>query len=429
MLFLLRDCTNLKVRLNFCFTQIESIMVQNKKVFGLALLCMMASFSFGSSVCLQNSTVEAEDFSSDTKDEYGVVYSRDGKWLLKAPQDLVEYKVKDGTEVIADAAFSGCKIEKIVLPKSLKSIRPYAFSEVFSLKSLVLPEGMEKIDSLAFADFFSLESITIPNSVRAIGEYAFKNCERLKSIRLPEGIRRIERCTFDCCYELKYVYIPENVDFIAEDCFGNCYNLERIEVAPSNREFCSVGGVLYSKDKKTLIVFPGTNGGEKTAVIAEGTEEIGAHAFDTFYSCFDFEPSRTVFIPKSLKDVRNIDFSLFVSVEVDDANPVFCSAYGLLLSKDRKSLVACPAGKVAEGKLVIPDGIETIRSNAFDGLYFDVLELPSSISQIEGNVFIKVETPDGNELIKSILVPKGTIAKFQKLISTKFHSLMRETCK
>lgn len=334
--------------------------------------------------------------------------------------------MKDGTEVIADAAFSGCKIEKIFFPPSLKNIRPYAFSEVFTLKNLVLPEGMEKIDSLAFADFFSLESITIPNSVRTIGECAFKNCERLKSIRLPKGIKRIERRTFDCCYELKYVYIPENLDFIAEDCFDNCYNLERIEVAPSNREFCSVDGVLYSKDKKTLIVFPGTNGGEKTAVIAEGTEAIGAHAFDTFYSCFDFEPSRTVFIPKSLKDVRNIDFSLLVSVEVDDANPVFCSADGLLLSKDRKSLVACPAGKVAEGKLVVPDGIETIRSNAFDGLHFDVLELPSSISQIEGNVFVEVETPDGSELIKSILVPKGTIAKFQKMIPTKFHSLMKE---
>lgn len=415
------------MRLNFCFTQIESIMILNKKVFGLVLLCMMASFSFGSSVSQQNSAVKAEDFSSGTKDEYGVVYSCDGKCLLKAPQDLVEYKVKDGTEVIGEAAFSGCKIEKIVFPKSLKSIRPYAFSEVFTLKNLVLPEGMEKIDSLAFADFFSLESIAIPNSVRAIGEYAFKNCERLKSIRLPKGIKRIERCTFDCCYELKTVYIPENLDFIAEDCFDNCYNLERIEVAPSNREFCSVDGVLYSKDKKTLIVFPGTNGGEKTAVIAEGTEAIGAHAFDTFYSCFDFEPSRTVFIPKSLKDVRNIDFSLLFSVEVDDANPVFCSADGLLLSKDRKSLVACPAGKVAEGKLVIPDGIETIRSNAFDGLYFDVLELPSSISQIEGHVFIEVETPDGSELpIKSIFVPRGTLAKFQKMIPTKFHSLMKE---
>ena len=106
-------------------------MILNKKVFGLAFLCAMTSFSFGSSVCLQNSAVKAEDFSSDTKDEYGVVYSRDGKCLLKAPQDLVEYKVKDGTEFIADAAFSGCKIEKIVLPKSLKNIRPYAFSEVF----------------------------------------------------------------------------------------------------------------------------------------------------------------------------------------------------------------------------------------------------------------------------------------------------------
>jgi hypothetical protein len=225
---------------------------------------------------------------------------------------------------------------------------------------------------------------------------------------------------------LKTVYIPENLDFIAEDCFSDCYNLERIEVAPSNRRYCSVDGVLFSKDKKTLIVFPGTNGGEKTTAIAEGTEAIGAHAFDTFYSCFDFEPSRTVFIPKSLKDVRNIDFSLLVSVEVDDANPVFCSADGLLLSKDRKSLVACPAGKVAEGKLVIPDGIKTIKSGALAGLCLDVLELHGSISQIEDNVFVEVETPDGNELIKSILVPKGTLAKFQKMIPTKIHSLMKE---
>ena len=402
-------------------------MIQNKKVFGLVLLCMMASFSFGSSVSLQNSAVKAEDFSSGTKDEYGVVYSRDGKCLLKAPQDLVEYKVKEGTEVIGEAAFSGCKIEKIVLPPSLKSIRPYAFFEVFSLKNLVLPEGMEKIDSLAFADFFSLESITIPNSVRTIGEYAFKNCENLKSVRLPMELKRIEKFTFDCCYKLKYVYISENLDFLAEDCFSDCYSLERLEVAPSNRRYCSADGVLYSKDKKMLIVFPGTNGGEKTAVIAEGTEAIGEHAFDTFYSCFDFEPSRTVFIPKSLKDVRNIDFSLLVSVEVAESNPVFCSADGFLLSKDGRSLVACPAGKVVEGKLVIPDGIKTIKSGAFAGSCLDVLELPGSISQIEDNVFVEVEAPDGNEfLIKSILVPKETLSKFQKLIPTKFHSLVKE---
>lgn len=47
-----------------------------------------------------------EDLYLSVTDEYGVIYSSDGKRLLKGNKDLSEYTVKEGTEVICDNAFN-----------------------------------------------------------------------------------------------------------------------------------------------------------------------------------------------------------------------------------------------------------------------------------------------------------------------------------
>ena len=65
------------------------------------------------------------------EDEYGVKYSRDGKKLLKASSSFrkKEYVVREGTEVICDGAFSGCKsLQSITIPNSVTKIGGYAFS-------------------------------------------------------------------------------------------------------------------------------------------------------------------------------------------------------------------------------------------------------------------------------------------------------------
>ena len=248
MLFLLRDCTNLKVRLNFCFTQIESIMVQNKKVFGLALLCMMASFSFGSSVCLQNSTVEAEDFSSDTKDEYGVVYSRDGKCLLKAPQDLVEYKVKEGTEVIGDAAFRSCSnLTSVAIPDSVTNIGDEAFYGCSRLTSLTIPNSVTSIGEFAFQDCSSLTSITLSNSLTNINRQAIAQCRNLKSIIIPNGIISISEGAFWECSSLTSVTIPNSVTSIGQDAFQDCSKNLIIYVSKASYalDYCKKQGIKY----------------------------------------------------------------------------------------------------------------------------------------------------------------------------------------
>ena len=58
----------------------------------------------------------------------------------------------------------------------------------------------------------------------------------------------------------------------------NTPNLKSINVNASNPKFSSINGVLFSKDKKTLYVYPGGKEGE-TYTIPTGTETIGELAF------------------------------------------------------------------------------------------------------------------------------------------------------
>ena len=96
-------------------------------------------------------------------DEWGVKYSKDGRKLLKAPQNLDgTYSVKKGTKIICDMAF-------------------YDYS---SLSSLVIPDSVIIIGFGAFEGCSSLESLVVPDSVASIGNEAFRGCN------LPDNLKQ-----------------------------------------------------------------------------------------------------------------------------------------------------------------------------------------------------------------------------------------------
>lgn len=59
--------------------------------------------------------------------------------------------------------------------------------------------------------------------------------------------------------------------------FWNCKKLSSISVSAQNPYFCSINGVLYTEDKKTLVAYPNAHG--KEYVVPHGVEEIGNCAF------------------------------------------------------------------------------------------------------------------------------------------------------
>ena len=95
----------------------------------------------------------------------------------------------------------------------------------------------------------------IPSGVTNIGCYAFLNCSFLKSVTLPASISCI---------------MPE--------VFRGCSSLTAIEVVEGNSRYCSIDGVLFTKDKKEIITYPAGKTREKYT-IPSGVTVIADSAF------------------------------------------------------------------------------------------------------------------------------------------------------
>ena len=191
-------------------------------------------------------------------DEFGVKYSKDGRKLLKAPQNLDgTYSVKKGTKIICDESFRYCEslecivipdgvtsigdsafelcrfLRSLVLPDSVTSIGDEAFRYCESLHNLVLPAGVTSIGNSAFWCCESLCSLVIPDSVTSIGDGAFRDCSSLCSLVLPDGVTSIGNWTFSCCSSLRSLVLPDSVTSIGNSAFEGCSSLSSIVIPNS----------------------------------------------------------------------------------------------------------------------------------------------------------------------------------------------------
>ena len=83
-----------------------------------------------------------------------------------------------------------------------------------------------------FRDCSSLNNIKIHNRVTIIGVGAFFNCKSLTSINIPDSVICIEG-----------------------GAFSYCTALINIEVDSNNRNYSSVNGTLYDKNKNVLMQY------------------------------------------------------------------------------------------------------------------------------------------------------------------------------
>ena len=156
------------------------------------------------------------------------------------------------------------KIEDLVIPDNIRTIRPLTFNSCKSLKSITIPEGhpyiyMEEsngpsytfaecknlrsvslgssfgnISHSAFRDCKNLRSVEIPTtSSYKIGANAFSNCNRLESITLGSGVTEIGGGAFSGCTGLTSIEIPNRVTSIGSDAFYGCSGLTSVTIPNS----------------------------------------------------------------------------------------------------------------------------------------------------------------------------------------------------
>ena len=215
-----------------------------------------------------------------------------------------EYSVlDDGTVEIS--GYNG-SAEKVDIPekidgKSVTSIGYRAFEYCASLTNVAIPNGVTEICANAFSGCTSLTSITIPNSVTEIGSWAFNGCTSLTSITIPDGVTNIGMSAFDWCRDLESITIPNSVTSIGESAFRyctnlkgitipsgvtsigngafeNCTNLTEIKVSTKNAKYVSVNGVLYNKNKTTIMCYPAGKKDKSYKIINSVSSIIGCRA-------------------------------------------------------------------------------------------------------------------------------------------------------
>ena len=188
-----------------------------------------------------------------------------------------------------------------VIPSSVTKIGYSAFSGCTGLTSVTIPSSVTKIGYWAFEDCTGLESVTIPNSVTKIDEFVFIGCTSLKSVTIPSSVTEIGDSAFYGCTSLKSVTIPSSVTKIGIDAFGGCTGLKSITVDKNNKNYTSVEGVLFNKNKTEILSYPNAKG--SSYVIPSSVTEIGGSAFGGCTSL------KSVTIQSGVKKIVNNAFS------------------------------------------------------------------------------------------------------------------------
>jgi len=192
---------------------------------------------------------------------------------------------------ICDSAFiNNSSLTSVSLPTTVTSIGNMAFFGCTSLSNISIPVSVVNIGESAFQNCSSIKTIAITNTNANIGSQAFYYCSGLVSVSIDA--KTMGDAAFADCSSLASVTIGNNLMNIGIDAFYNCTSLAGFSVDKTNPFLMDIDGVIFSKDKKTIIVYPNLKG--ENYIIPDGVDSIANCAFETCPKL------KSVYIPNSV---------------------------------------------------------------------------------------------------------------------------------
>ena len=321
--------------------------------------------------------------------------------------NLTAVTLPEGLVEIGEYAFSGCQnLESVALPESLTTLGDYAFSSCKLLKTIKIPSGVTAIPSCCFRECSSLESVTIPKGVTDIGGAAFSGCN-LKALTLPESLVTIEIYAFEDNRSLKSVNIPAKVKTIETQAFYGCGLTDL--VIPEGVQ--TIGSHAFSSNSLKNLTLPSTitSIGESTFRYNYGLQSITCNAAtpptlgdDAFYGCNIQEvkvPLASIAAYRKVYGWKNysnyyggeeivdgvayriddkgayVQAAIMTESEICLAENVTFEGAQYLLYKIADNAFA---GNGSITLVTVPATVETIGSNAFDGVTYPIIKIKAT---------------------------------------------------
>lgn len=311
-----------------------------------------------------------------------------------------ELKLSTGlTDGIHPSSFSGCSglTGSLIIPDGLTWIGYDAFKDCSGFNgSLKLPDTMEVIQDNAFKNCSSFSGdLVLSDSVTDVGDYAFYCVGFDGSLIIGDGLlqeRVGQRAFADTNFQGSLILgdgitdinadwlnmavasfqgslvINQYVSNIDTDCIW-WEKFSEIIVDENNPVYSSYEGVLYDKDKKTLL--RGPRGKKGTLKIAETTEVIADEAF---------------------RDADQITGDLIIPDGV--------------VSIGDKAFAGCSQ---ISGKLILPDSLVSIGESAFEDCsrMTGELVIPYSVVSLGGRAFYGCSSLTKLTILGNVSIGKG----------------------
>lgn len=324
----------------------------------------------------------------------GVIYSKDGKSIVRVPAKRKELVIEDGCTTFSlqsvlyalDVPDYGdvvvcSELKKIVIPDSVMTIDNTSYkanywstedsiinqvvinSKNIDTQSIVtlldnleqvkveniatqLPEKIKNVDGMYISDDGVLikytghkSEVVVPSEVKEIAIRAFANDsfneddDKLEKVVLPEGIKKISEEAFSNRQKLTEINLPESIEYVGSRILNNC-NVKKI-VVPSNVKTWCEEAFYYS--------------GVKEAALPDNMTYIPDGMFSV---CDNLEK---INIPEGVTTIGERAFACCRKLDINQ----------IINSKNLKEIKENGLVGMDWTHLVIPAGIEKIGEGAF----------------------------------------------------------------
>jgi len=268
------------------------------------------------------------------------------------PEVVRSIVIEEGVIDVRPGEFAGfINLESVKFPDSLRTIESDGFRGCTSLKSVKIGKGTDTIFGTSFAqctslttfevdsqnDYFTVvDNVLFSSDKEFIAQYP---CGKRGAYTIPDSVKYADGYAFNGCPYLTSLTFAKNQEYLDEMDFNGCESLTNLAVNAGDATYVSEDGVIFNKEKTTLVLFPP---GRK------GTYTIPASV-------------------TSINDIALDGCNKLTRIDVDPSNNNYSSSSdGVLFSKDTYTLVRYPCG-VENSSYTIPDCVTSLERQAFQG--------------------------------------------------------------